>query len=83
MPRELAEILTSGDIDGLIVGNLNVKDALEGIIDSLADNLSHGIPVPHIPASEAADGRIFWNTDNNRLCLKLGSAVFQFRMQLV
>lgn len=84
MARELRNIMASGELPALTLGTLQVRQTVERL-DAYVDELqTTGVPLPELPAADAAENRVFFNTDNNRVCWKApGGLVFRFRMQLV
>ena len=93
MASELEDILASGDIP--IVKAAQIVEAGTAIAVAgdpyppppavvSSDPGAGGIPIPAMPAADAMENRIFFNTDNDRVCWKApGGLVFRFRMQLI
>jgi hypothetical protein len=80
MARELQNIMVSGELINLDLDGLDVKQAIEKLRAAVAS----GIKLPELPASEAGDNSLFFNTDNDRVCWKAtGGLVFKLRMQLL
>ena len=73
---ELEDILQSGDLPEINLDGINVRE-------SLMKAINDGIFTPSIPASEAANASIFFNTDTGRLSWKSPAGILmRFRMQL-
>ena len=73
---ELKEILLSGDIKDINLDGTSVRDTIHA--------MEKGIMLPLIPASEANENSLFFNTDNARVCYKSGDGlVFKLKMVLV
>ncbi len=73
---ELRQVNESGDLTEINLDGTRVREAL---LSALID----GVFTPNIPASQAANGSIFFNQDTGRLSWKShGGILMRFRMQL-
>ena len=64
--RELRDILPSGELDRLTLGELKVEE----LIAKVAEAKRIGVRMPEISAVDAVAGTVFYNTDIDKLCFK-------------